>query len=65
MGSKASEILKLMMKDASADDWARYVEMGNKNFWTLQNHWMMSVEKKYGQAGDVPAEITNFKKGGV
>ncbi len=50
MGSKASEFLKMMMKDATADDWVRYVEMGNKNFWTLQNHWMMNVEKKFGQA---------------
>ncbi|RJR18705.1 MAG: hypothetical protein C4582_11280 [Desulfobacteraceae bacterium] len=53
MASKASETLKLMMKNASADDWASYVEMGNKNFWTLQNHWMMNVEKKYGQASAV------------
>ena len=53
MASKARETLKLMMKDASADDWASYVEMGNKNFWTLQNHWMMNVEKKYGQAAAV------------
>jgi hypothetical protein len=53
MGRKASGTLKLMMKDAGADDWARYVEMGNKNFWTLQNHWMMNVEEKYGQPAAV------------
>lgn len=53
MASKASETLKLMMKDAGPDDWARYIEMCNKNFWTLQNHWMMNVEKKYGQSAAV------------
>jgi hypothetical protein len=53
MASKASQTLKLMMKNSSADDWARYVEMGNKNFWTLQNHWMMNVENQYGQRAAV------------
>lgn len=53
MASRASETLKLMMKDAGPDRWAQYVEMGNKNFWTLQNHWMMNVEKKYGQSAAV------------
>ncbi len=53
MMSKASETLKRMMKNSDPDDWARYIEMANKNFWTLQNHWMMNVEKKYGQAAAV------------
>ena len=26
-----------------------YVEMLCKNFWTLQDNWMVNVEKKYGK----------------
>jgi hypothetical protein len=49
MPGKHTETLKKMMEGASQEEWVRYVEMGNKNFWTLQNHWMMNVEKLYGQ----------------
>jgi hypothetical protein len=37
------------MKGAPLEKWIEYAEMANKNFWTLQNNWMMNVEKKYGQ----------------
>jgi len=49
MIESASGVLKSLMKDASADKWCRYVEMANKNFWTLQNNWMFRVETMYGQ----------------
>ena len=45
----SKELLKEMMGNMSTDDWCRYVEMSNKNLWTLQNNWMHHLEEKYGQ----------------
>ena len=53
MSETSSKLLKEMMKDASIDKWCEYVEMGHKNFWTLQNNWMYRVESKFGQEAAV------------
>ena len=49
MPETARELLMKMMKDASTEKWCQYIEMANKNFWTLQNNWMFRVETMYGQ----------------
>ncbi len=53
MSETSSKLLKEMMKDASIEKWCEYVEMGHKNFWTLQNNWMYRVESKFGQEAAV------------
>jgi hypothetical protein len=53
MSETSSQLLKTMMKDASIEKWCDYVEMTNKNFWTLQNNWMARVESKFGQEAAV------------
>jgi hypothetical protein len=49
MPETARNLLKHLMKEASIEDWCNYIEMDNKNFWTLQNNWMYNVEQKYSQ----------------
>ena len=49
MSEAARNLLKERMKEASIEDWCDYIEMNNKNFWTLQNNWMYNVEQRYGQ----------------
>ena len=49
MSKTARNLLKELMKEASIEDWCNYIEMDNKNFWTLQNNWMYNVEQKYSQ----------------
>jgi hypothetical protein len=49
MSETANKLLKSMMTEATIEKWCEYVEMANKNFWTLQNNWMYRVENKYGQ----------------
>ena len=49
MSETAGALLKSMMKDVSTEKWCEYVEMANKNFWTLQNNWMYRVETTFGQ----------------
>ena len=49
MPETARNLLKHLMKGASIEDWCNYIEMDNKNFWTLQNNWMYNVEQKYSQ----------------
>ena len=53
MSVTSNQLLKTMMKDASIEKWCDFVEMTNKNFWTLQNNWMYQVESKYGQEAAV------------
>lgn len=49
MPETASELLRSLMNDASTEKWCEYMEIANKNFWTLQNNWMYRVETMYGQ----------------
>ena len=49
MESSALRLLADLMKGVPQQKWIEFAEMANKNFWTLQNNWMMNVEKKYGQ----------------
>ena len=53
MSETSVKLLKSMMKDASLDKWCDFVEMTNKNFWTLQNNWMYRVESKFDQEAAV------------
>jgi len=36
-------------KKLSKDDLIGFIEMSSKNFWTLQNNWMMNVEQRFGK----------------
>ena len=45
MAETQRELLSKLPKEKLLD----YVEMLHKNFWTLQNTWMLHVNKKYGQ----------------
>ena len=36
-------------KGLSKDQLIDFIEMSSKNFWTLQNNWMMNVENKFGK----------------
>lgn len=49
MATTARKILKNLMETASVDDWCNYIELMDKNFWTLQNNWMFQIEKNYDQ----------------
>jgi hypothetical protein len=42
-------------KELSKDQLIDFIEMSSKNFWTLQNNWMMNVENKFGK--DVAIEL--------